>query len=279
MTLNSYSILLLKTNQNDIEWLQPMLLPHQITVVNGLSEADSVLYKKSIDAVILNLSFRDIQDFEIIFSVYSLFPDTVIMAISDNDDEATLQKAIELGADEVLVINNTDSRDLKRILISAVERRKRAFASEKIQIKNIYSQNEDNEKAGWRFLSEATFEGIILHQGGIILDVNHVLTKMTGYDFEELIGKDGFELVTSESQELIKQKIFSSYEKPLKVTVIRKDGSTFPAEIQSKIISNSLKDTRVVAIKDITERNRVEAALQKREILLKKQSNTLVETS
>ena len=266
MTLNNYSILLLKTNQNDIEWLQPMLLPHQITVVNGLSEANSVLYKNSIDAIILDLSFSNIQDFEIISSVYSLFPNTAIVAISENDDEATLQKAIDLGADEILAINNTDSHYLKRILISAVKRRKRA-----------YFQNEDNQKARWHFLSEATFEGIMLHERGIILDVNHVLAKMTGYEFEELIGKNCFELVTSESQQLIKQNIFGGDEKPYKVTAIRKDGSTFAAEIQAKIISNSLKDIRVAAIRDITERNRVEAVLQKREVLLKKQSNTFVE--
>ena len=140
-------------------------------------------------------------------------------------------------------------------------------------------QNEDNEKARWHFLSEATFEGIMLHERGIILDVNHVLAKMTGYEFEELIGKNCFELVTSESQQLIKQNIFGGDEKPYKVTAIRKDGSTFAAEIQAKIISNSLKDIRVAAIRDITERNRVEAVLQKREVLLKKQSNTLRRTS
>ena len=269
MTLNSYSILLLKTNQNDIEWLQFMLSPHRITVINGLSEAESVLQEKSIDVVVLDLSFRNLQDFEMISSIYSLFPNTPIIATSDNDDEATLQKAIELGADEVVVINNTGICYLKRILISAVERRKRVFASENIQIKNIYSQNKDNEFAKWRFLSEATFQGIMLHDGGMILDANHVLANMTGYDFEELIGKNGFELVTSESQELMIKNIFGGYKKPLKVTVIRKDGSRFPAEIQAKVISNGSQVIWVAALRDITE-------LQKREHLLRKQSNTLV---
>ena len=164
MTLNIYSILLLKTNQKDIEWLQQMLLPHQINVVNELSEAKSVLYEKTIDAIILDLSLRNIQDFELISLIYSLFPNTPVVAISENEDEATVQKAIELGADEVVVIENTDSRHLKRTLISAVERRKRASAIESIRINKIYSQNKDKEKGRWRFLSEATFEGIILHE-------------------------------------------------------------------------------------------------------------------
>ena len=270
MTLNIYSILLLKTNQKDIEWLQQMLLPHQITVVNGLSEAKSVLYEKTIDAIIIDFSLRNIQDFELISSIHSLFPNTPVVAISENEDEAALQKAIELGADEVVVIKGTDSRHLKRTLISAVERRKRTCTFESIQTKNIYSRNEDNEKARWHFLSEATFEGIILHERGIILDVNHVLANMTGYSFEELIGKNGFELVTSESQELIKKNIFNGYEKPYIVTAIRKDGSVFPAEIQAKTICHDSKDIRVAAVRDITK-------FQNRENLLKKQSNTLVE--
>ncbi|MEM6751710.1 MAG: PAS domain S-box protein [Cyanobacteria bacterium P01_C01_bin.38] len=269
MTLNIYSILLVKTDRKDIEWLQLMLLPHKITVVNGFSEAKSVLYEESIDVVILKLSVSNIQHFEIISSIYSLFANTPIVAISEDEDEVALQKAIELGADEVVVIKDTDSRDLKRRLISAVERRKRTNSFKSIQVNNNSSQNQDNEKARWRFLFEATFEGIILHEGGIILDANHVLAKMTGYKFEELIGKNGFELVTPESQELIKQNIFNGYEKPYRVTAIRKDYSTFPAEIQAKTISNGSKEIRVMAVREITE-------FQKRENLLKKQSNALV---
>ncbi|MEO0683715.1 MAG: PAS domain S-box protein, partial [Cyanobacteria bacterium J06649_11] len=115
------------------------------------------------------------------------------------------------------------------------------------------------------------------HDNGIILDVNHVLAQMTGYEIEELIGKNGFELVTSESQEIIRKNIFCGCEQPYKVTAIRKDGSKFAAEIQAKIIPNGSRYVRVAAVRDITERNRVEAELQKRENLLKKQSSTLLE--
>ncbi|MDY6897329.1 MAG: PAS domain S-box protein [Cyanobacteriota bacterium] len=277
MIPNIYSILLIKTNLSDIEWLQPMLFPHQITMANNISQAESVLYKQSIDAVILNLSLRNIQDFEIISSIYSLLPNTAVVVIGENEDEATLQKVIQLGADEVLGINDTNARHLKKILTTAINRRKRSSRIESRHLESIYYHNKENQKARWRFLSEATFEGIILHDKGIILDVNHVLAKMTGYEFEELIGKNGFELVTSESQPLIRKNILSGSEKPYQVIAIRKDGSTFPAEIQAKVISNASRNIRVAAVRDITERNRVETALQKRESLLRKQSKTLVE--
>lgn len=276
MTSNSYGILVLKTNPSDIEWLGSMLFPHRITVVDTISQAESVLHKQCIDLVILNLSLENIQDFEIISSIYSVLTNTPIIVISKNQDEAILQKVIQLGADEVIDINNSNAHHFQRILISAIERHKRILNSEINHQNKIFSQSKDNEEARWRFLSEATFEGIILHDEGIILDANHVLAKMTGYEFEELIGKNGLELVTSDSQELISKNILSGSEKPYTVTAIRKDGSIFPAEIQAKVISNASRNIRVAAVRDITERNRVKTALQKRENLLRNQSQTLI---
>ena len=138
-----------------------MLLAHQVTVVNDISQAESVLHKQSIDSVILDLSLRNIQDFEMISSIYSVLKNAAIIVISKNQDQAILQQIIQLGADEVLDINKIDAHHFQRILISTIERHKRAFNSEIEHVNKISSQSKDNEKARWRFLSEATFEGII----------------------------------------------------------------------------------------------------------------------
>jgi PAS domain S-box-containing protein len=276
MTLNIYRILLLKTDQNDIEWLESMLLPHQVTVAKGLPDAISLLRASSIDVVFLSLSLENIQEFEIISDVYSIVLSTSIVVISENEDEGIVQKAIELGADEYLVKNHTSLSFLRRRLISAIERRKRHFI-ESMRVEKKYCQNEKCNYSKWRFLSETTFEGIMIHDRGIILDVNHVLAKMTGYEIEELIGKNGFELATLESQELIRENITSGDEKPYQVTLIKKDGSTFPAQIQAKIISNGSKNIRVAVLRDITARHQVEAALYKKENFLWKQSQTFLQ--
>ncbi|AFY58106.1 PAS domain S-box [Rivularia sp. PCC 7116] len=241
-------------------------MPHQLSVVKDLSDIQSVLKFNSIDAAILDLPLRSIQDFDSISLVRSQLSNTAIVVLSENEDEAALQKAIRFGADEVTVINDRSNSHVRRAIISAIERRKK-FDDGKIQ---------ESENAKWRFLSEATFEGIILHDRGIILDVNHTLAQMTGYEVEELIGKNGYELVTSESQALISQNILSGNESPYQVTAKRKDGSTFLAEIQGKTISNLSQNIRVAAVRDITERNRVETALQKKENLLKNQSKILI---
>ncbi|WP_413699464.1 ABC transporter substrate binding protein [Psychromonas sp. KJ10-10] len=43
-------------------------------------------------------------------------------------------------------------------------------------------------------LQEASFEGIAIHNGGVLIDVNQRLSEMTGYAIDELIGMDGFDL-------------------------------------------------------------------------------------
>ncbi len=122
MTSNSYSVLLLKTNQNDLEWLQPMLSNHQVTLAK-LSEAKS-FSSTHIDAIILNLSLSNIEDFEMISSIHEMLTNVAIVVISENENEATIQKAFELGVDD-LIDKNDISKHLQKTLTSTVERRTR----------------------------------------------------------------------------------------------------------------------------------------------------------
>ncbi|MEB3220025.1 MAG: PAS domain S-box protein [Nostocales cyanobacterium 94392] len=273
MALNSYSILLLETNQKDSEWLEPMLLQHQVSLAK-LSEAKSISSTQSIDAIILNLSLSNVEDFEIIPLVRELLPNKAIVVISENEDEATRQKTIELGVDDIILKKNI-SKDLQWTLISAIERRKRFNYD--INKDKTYNQNEDNSEPRWRFLFEATSEGVMIHDRGTILDVNHALAEMTGYEVEELIGRNGFELATPESQELIRKNIISGYEKPYRANIIKKDGSIFMVEIEGKIISQSSQNIRVAVVRDITGCHRTKTDLQARENLLKEQNQILVE--
>jgi PAS domain S-box-containing protein len=63
----------------------------------------------------------------------------------------------------------------------------------------------------------ATFERIIVHKDEeIILNVNHALVTMTGYEVAELIGKNGLELAIPESQKLIRKIFFLIMKNPIK---------------------------------------------------------------
>ena len=113
-----------------------------------------------------------------------------------------------------------------------------------------------------RCLSEATFEGIMIHERGIILDVNQALVRMMGYDAAELIGINALELVTPESRELVLQHIQARYQDPYEAIALRKDGSQFPVEVQAKVLPYQERLVRVVAVRDITVRKQAEEELR-----------------
>ena len=139
------------------------------------------------------------------------------------------------------------------------------------------NQQTINQQAEWYKLSNITFEGLLILEDKTIINANHILASMVGYKVEELIGKNCFELVAQESRNSFWNYILSSYEIPCEIIVIAKDRSKFSAEVQAKIIDESQQNLRLVVIRDITQRKLTEAALQKRENCLRKQSRTLVQ--
>jgi PAS domain S-box-containing protein len=258
----------------------------QLIQTQGFLEGIHALQTQAIDVVILNLSPKDANDLKIISDVRSLAAHVAIVVISNVDDEVRGLQALSLGAQDYLTISEITPKLLRRRLLYAIEQQRRQLREQettiaiqkenyKGQFLSLYSPSECQNQ--WRFLSEATFEGIIIHDRGIIVNSNHILAEMTGYEVTELIGKNSLELITLESQELMIKNILSGSEIPCEVIVVRKDGSTFFVELQGKIISYAGQKMHVVAARDITERKQSQEALQIREHARRKQSQTLVQ--
>jgi PAS domain S-box-containing protein len=119
----------------------------------------------------------------------------------------------------------------------------------------------------FRGLSNAAYEGIMVHDACIILDVNLAFARMHGYDRpEELTGRNGLELMaTPDSRERILQRLERGEVGPVEMTAVRKDGTTFPVELESSPVKFQGRDARRVACRDITERKRAEAELRARD--------------
>ena len=110
-------------------------------------------------------------------------------------------------------------------------------------------------------LSNLTFEGILLHHKGVTVDINDSLMEMVGYTREELIGKNLIAMCAPrEYQETIREHIVKERAKPYEIKIKKKDGTLFPAEIESRDIKDG--NLRVTAMRDITARKRAEDALR-----------------
>ena len=132
--------------------------------------------------------------------------------------------------------------------------------TERKQMEELIKDSEER----LRGLSEATFEAIFISEKGVCIEQNSAAEKMFGYTLSEAIGRKGTEWIAPEDREMVKHNMVSGYEEPYEATALRKDGSTFPAEIQGRMMHYKGRSVCVTALSDITERKQAEIELQKR---------------
>lgn len=111
----------------------------------------------------------------------------------------------------------------------------------------------------FRKLSHAAFEGLVFHDDGVIVDMNQTALNMLGCKLDEVKGRHIWDFVTAESREAILAHANQFDGQPYEVTGVRKDGTTFPAEIRVRVIPSDDRLLRVVAVQDITARKQIEA--------------------
>lgn len=110
----------------------------------------------------------------------------------------------------------------------------------------------------YRALFEATFEGICVHEQGIILDANPAFLDMFGYSLSQTIGMNVLALAATESHDLIMEKVRSQDETLYEIVGMRKNGERFPLELIGKQHVYEGRPVRIVALRDITERKHME---------------------
>jgi PAS domain S-box-containing protein len=114
----------------------------------------------------------------------------------------------------------------------------------------------------YRALFEAAFEGIAFHEKGAIVDVNGAFERMFGRPRAELIGKPVLELGAPETRHIVEQHMREGFEGWYEAKGQRKDGTTFWGELSTKEVEYEGRPCRVVVIRDVSERKRVEEALR-----------------
>ena len=116
-----------------------------------------------------------------------------------------------------------------------------------------------------RALSDATFESIFFSDRGICIDQNLSAEKNFGYTMEEAVGRHGTEWIVPEDRDRVLRHMMIGYEKPYEVTALRKDGTTFPSEIQARMFEYQGRRIRVTTLRDITDRKAAERGLRESE--------------
>jgi PAS domain S-box-containing protein len=135
-----------------------------------------------------------------------------------------------------------------------------------ITLRKEMEQELRESQQKYQMLSDATIEGIIFHENGIVLDVNKAVTRASGYSKEEILGKNILKMtIHPDDMDIVLQHMKEDDGKPYEIRSIRKDGTVFPIEIEAYNMTYKGKAVRVAAIRDITERKNAENELKESE--------------
>ena len=188
---------------------------------------------------------------------------TVILYFSNKFAESAIEKAkqetaikekqnLELAAsedeirasNEELLVTTSALRQTNKELINAIK-------------------ESDDSKAKFKQLSDLTFEGIIIHDNGVAVDINLSLAKMFKYTTDEIIGKNTTELFFHKNyHNTIYKNIKKNYTLPYEVVGIKKGGELFHVELETRNVElGNNKTFRVAAIRDISLRKQAEEKL------------------
>ena len=129
-----------------------------------------------------------------------------------------------------------------------------ALAIERSRAIRALSLTEDR----YRRLVEGTVEGICIHDGQRILDGNPSIANMVGYELDEIIGHSPLDFIHPDDHPQVRRNLASNFTEGYEVTMVRRDGSTFPAELKGRDFLHDGVKLRVASIRNLTERKAAE---------------------
>ncbi|HVJ43439.1 MAG TPA: EAL domain-containing protein [Dongiaceae bacterium] len=131
-----------------------------------------------------------------------------------------------------------------------------------------------------RQLADATFEGIILHRDGWVIDANAAICNMVGLSSRQIIGHNVLEVVADNYQAQVTAHLDATQaanqgpepgqdaaaadllaERPIEINLRHSDGHLFAVEYLSRRLQGE-EGLRVVAVRDISERKAAEERIR-----------------
>src|SRR5262249_16596941 len=104
-----------------------------------------------------------------------------------------------------------------------------------------------------RFLMQSSSEGILIHENGVITDVNDAIQNMLAYTHDEMVGKHITSFLTPKEHESIMQLIKSGAISYGERELLDKHGGIHYLEARNKTVIWKGRELRVITMNDVSE--------------------------
>lgn len=127
----------------------------------------------------------------------------------------------------------------------------------------LESQVRDQEEADRvTALANATFEAIVMHEGGVIIDGNEQFEVLTGRKIADLIGTSILDLVDQTGRRMLIEDPNPAPDVSREFQIVRADGSSIPIEARGRNIEYRGRHIRISCLVDLRERKAVESRMR-----------------
>ncbi|MGL5059876.1 MAG: diguanylate cyclase domain-containing protein, partial [Microcoleus sp.] len=142
-----------------------------------------------------------------------------------------------------------------------------ALYSANMQLQELMQNRPGTEIGGGataRLLEcDAYFEAVAVADSDKILNVSKNFAELFGYAPDEMVGMSLLELLSPKSYKMAPQMISATSNTVCKTIFMRRDGTTFPAEVRSKFAVCEGRLVQVKAVRNLTERQLMETELER----------------
>ena len=226
--------------------------PWVVESVESFAAARERLARGGIDAVLLDLRLPDANGLDAVSHLSGEFPTLPVLVLTALDDEALALEAVQKGAQDYLVKGQVEEHLLPRSIRYAIERKRNTDALRQL------------DKA----VSTMQLGVTVTDLHGRIIYVNAAEAEMHGYAVDEMLGQDARRLSPPEDWRPLTAEQLGHMRKWKRERVrIRKDGSTFPVQLMSDLVTDATGQPIgvVTTCEDISDRKRAEAELRRSE--------------
>jgi diguanylate cyclase (GGDEF)-like protein/PAS domain S-box-containing protein len=164
------------------------------------------------------------------------------------------------------VFDETDVADLSRFaqLASVAMENARLHAAARAELA-ARARSEDELRASTerlRRLADASFEALVIHRGGRILEVNSAFADLFGHAPEAILGSPVVSLFTEPARAALALQLAVDNETPYETAALLADGSEAAVELIGRTIPYPDEvPARATAIRDIRERRAIQERL------------------
>lgn len=123
--------------------------------------------------------------------------------------------------------------------------------------KRVEEALRDTEQR-FRRLSDASTDGIVVSRDGVPLDVNRAFCRMFGYSEEEARCLAAGALFIPRDRAIVARAVAEGWEHTYEATALRRDGSSFDAQLTGSGINYKGSVARITVVRDISDWKRLD---------------------